>query len=62
MRPQLGSPPAIAVFTRALSAIALGDCAGIVACFAAANFDRDQVRRPFAVVGNLAGQLDAQFV
>ena len=40
----------------------LGDAAGIVARLAAPNVDRDQVRGPFAVVGNLPGQLDAQVV
>ena len=62
MRPQLGSAPAMAVFTSGLSATVLAICWASSRVAQPVTSMRDQVRGAFAVVGDRPGQLDADLV
>ena len=62
MRPQFGSAPCNGRLHQRAVGHGLGDLQGRLAVGAAADFDGDQVRGPFAVAGDRLGQIDAHFV
>ena len=61
-RPQLGSAPAMAVFTSGLLATVRAICTASGPTSAAVDFDRDQVRGALAVGGDGLGQVFADLV